>query len=244
MSTRSRKPANPNSASTTAARAEAAPAKKTRATVTVPSKLARGSEAVAKKGTLTRVATRKTAAAPARRSRDASEASATAPRPARAARKTAGTTVAGKAVRKTASATAAPKAREALPKRSRAAAPVAPVEQLRKAVRHALEELKARDVVEIDVREKTSVCDWFVVVSGTSSRHVKSLAEEVVKAAKGLKMPPLGVEGEREGEWIVVDLADLVVHIFQPRVREFYALEKLWGVPGAPAASVHALAAS
>jgi ribosome-associated protein len=236
VSTRSRKPASP-STSSSSARAKPAPAKK--AASTAPAKLARGSGTAARKGTLVKVAPRKSAAAaPARRARSTSADGAVS-RPVRAVRKTAGSGSA--APRKAAATQVAPKTREALPKRARAATPVAPVEQLRKAVRHALDELKARDVVEIDVRDKTSVCDWFVIVSGTSSRHVKSLAEEVVRAAKGLKMPPLGVEGEREGEWVVVDLADLVVHIFQPRVREFYALEKLWGVSGAPVATVHAL---
>lgn len=114
-------------------------------------------------------------------------------------------------------------------------------EQLRLAVLNALEEMKARDVLALDVRDKTSITDWFVIVSGTSSRHVKSLADEVVKAAKALNLPPLGVEGEREGEWVVVDLADVVVHVMQPRTREFYALEKLWGVSEvAPEASLEA----
>jgi ribosome-associated protein len=258
VSTRSRKPAS-QSTSSSSARAKSAPAKK--AASTAPTKLARGSGTAAKKGTLVKVAPRKSAAAaPTRRARSTT-ADGAASRPVRAVRKAAGTSTATPrkaagtstaaprkaagtstaAPRKAAAKQVAPKTREALPKRARAATPVAPVEQLRKAVRHALDELKARDVVEIDVRDKTSVCDWFVIVSGTSSRHVKSLADEVVKAAKGLKMPPLGVEGQREGEWVVVDLADLVVHIFQPRVREFYALEKLWGVSGAPVATVHAL---
>ncbi|AAM41887.1 ribosome silencing factor [Xanthomonas campestris] len=97
-------------------------------------------------------------------------------------------------------------------------------------VREAVEELKAKDVVEIDVRGKSSVCDYMVVASGTSTRHVKSIAEEVVKFAKRLDVMPLGVEGEREAEWVLVDLGDVVVHVMLPRVREFYALERLWTV--------------
>ncbi|MBV6791977.1 ribosome silencing factor [Xanthomonas euvesicatoria] len=97
-------------------------------------------------------------------------------------------------------------------------------------VREAVEELKAKDVVEIDVRGKSSVCDYMVVVSGTSTRHVKSIADEVVKFAKRLDVMPLGVEGEREAEWVLVDLGDVVVHVMLPRVREFYALERLWTV--------------
>ena len=97
-------------------------------------------------------------------------------------------------------------------------------------VHAALEELKAKDPVEIDVRGKSSVSDYLVVVSGTSTRHVKSIADEVVKFAKNLGVMPLGVEGEREAEWVLVDLGDVVVHVMLPRVREFYALERLWTV--------------
>ena len=97
-------------------------------------------------------------------------------------------------------------------------------------VHAALEELKAKDAVEIDVRGKSSVSDYIVIASGTSSRHVKSIADEVVKFAKNLGVMPLGVEGEREAEWVLVDLGDVVVHVMLPRVREFYALERLWSV--------------
>jgi ribosome-associated protein len=98
----------------------------------------------------------------------------------------------------------------------------------------ALEEIKAKDLVEIDVRGKTSVCDFMVIASGTSTRHVKSLADEVVKASKQAGYQPLGVEGEREAEWVLVDLGDVVVHVMLPRVREFYALERLWTVGDQP----------
>jgi len=105
---------------------------------------------------------------------------------------------------------------------------------LLKSVRNALAELKAVDAVEIDVRGKTSVCDFMVVASGNSTRHVKSIADEVVRHAKKLDCQPLGVEGEREAEWVLVDLGDVVVHVMLPRVREFYALERLWTVGDQP----------
>ena len=108
--------------------------------------------------------------------------------------------------------------------------PPPPVETLLKTVHAAVEELKAKDVVEIDVRGKSSVCDYMVIASGTSTRHVKSVADEVVRFAKRLDVMPLGVEGEREAEWVLVDLGDVVVHVMLPRVREFYALERLWSV--------------
>jgi ribosome-associated protein len=101
---------------------------------------------------------------------------------------------------------------------------------LRKSVIDALEELKAKDVREIDVRGKTSIADLLVIASGTSARHVKSIADEVSKYAKKAGVMPLGVEGELEGEWVLVDLGDVIVHVMLPRIREFYGLERLWTV--------------
>lgn len=112
--------------------------------------------------------------------------------------------------------------------------PPPPTPVLLKQVHSALEEIKARDTVEIDVRGKTSVCDFMIVTSGTSTRHVKSIADEVVRYAKKLDLQPLGVEGEQEAEWVLVDLGDVVVHVMLPRVREFYALERLWTVGDQP----------
>ena len=112
--------------------------------------------------------------------------------------------------------------------------PPPPVETLLKTVLAAVEELKAKDVVQIDVRGKSSVCDFMVIAAGTSTRHVKSIADEVVRFAKKLDVMPLGVEGEREAEWVLVDLGDVVVHAMLPRVREFYALERLWTVGDQP----------
>jgi ribosome-associated protein len=112
--------------------------------------------------------------------------------------------------------------------------PPPPTDVLLQQVQAAVDEMKAKDVVEIDVRGKTSVCDYMVVASGTSTRHVKSIADEVVRFAKKLDVQPLGVEGEREAEWVLVDLGDVVVHVMLPRVREFYALERLWTVGDEP----------
>nr|WP_305955970.1 ribosome silencing factor [Pseudomonas sp. Hp2] len=112
--------------------------------------------------------------------------------------------------------------------------PPPPLPVLLATVRDAVEELKAKDVVEIDVRGKSSVADYLVIASGTSTRHVKAIADEVVKFAKKLDVMPLGVEGEREAEWVLVDLGDVIVHVMLPRVREFYALERLWTVGDQP----------
>ncbi|MGN6512926.1 MAG: ribosome silencing factor [Lysobacteraceae bacterium] len=110
------------------------------------------------------------------------------------------------------------------------------------AVNAALDELKARDAVQIDVRGKSSVTDYMVVASGTSTRHVKSIADEVIRFVKKLDVQPLGVEGEREAEWVLVDLGDVVVHVMLPRVREFYALERLWTVGDQPPEALPTLA--
>jgi ribosome-associated protein len=104
------------------------------------------------------------------------------------------------------------------------------VEHLRQRVKAALDELKAKDVREIDVRGKTSIADFLVIASGTSTRHVKSIADEVVRYAKQAGMMPLGVEGQRDADWVLVDLGDIIVHVMLPRIREFYGLERLWTV--------------
>lgn len=96
----------------------------------------------------------------------------------------------------------------------------------------ALDDMKGVDVRVIDVRGLTSITDRMVIVSGTSTRHVKALADNVVLHAKQHGFKPLGVEGENPAEWVLVDLADVVVHIMMPEIRDFYALEKLWSVGG------------
>ena len=101
-------------------------------------------------------------------------------------------------------------------------------EELKDLAVTALEDLKAVELKTLDVHEMTTVTDWMVIASGTSDRHVKSLADSVVSRAKEAGVRPLGVEGERQGEWVLVDLGSVVVHVMQPRVRDFYNLEKLW----------------
>ncbi len=102
------------------------------------------------------------------------------------------------------------------------------VNELTTLVLDALNDLKAVDVRVLDVRDKTNVTDVMVVATGTSARHVKSLANNVVVKAKEKGETPIGVEGEDVGEWVLVDLADVVVHVLQAEVRDFYQLEKLW----------------
>lgn len=105
-------------------------------------------------------------------------------------------------------------------------------EQLRDLVVAALEDMKAADVRTLDVRGQTAITDMMVFASGTSDRHVKALSNSVLDAVRGTGVKPLGVEGDRECEWVLVDLNDVVVHIMLPRVRDFYNLEKLWDVGG------------
>ncbi len=103
-------------------------------------------------------------------------------------------------------------------------------ERVREAILVRLDAMKANDLKVIDVRGKTSVTDCLVIVSGTSSRHVKSMGDEVITTAKKLGVMPLGVEGQRDAEWMLVDLGDTVVHLMLPKTREFYGLERLWSL--------------
>ncbi|EAQ97202.1 ribosome silencing factor [Congregibacter litoralis] len=99
-------------------------------------------------------------------------------------------------------------------------------------VTEALDDLKGVNPVTLDVRELSNVMDYLIICSGTSSRHVKSLADNVSRMSKAAGHMPMGVEGEDAGEWVLVDLGDVVVHVMQPATRDFYDLERLW-VPGA-----------
>lgn len=103
------------------------------------------------------------------------------------------------------------------------------LDELKQLVITAIEDLKGENIVVLDVSDKTSVTDLMIIASGTSSRHVKSIADNVVEEAKKAGVMPLGMEGETQSEWVLVDLGDVLVHVMQPQVREFYDLEKLWG---------------
>ncbi|KHF26672.1 iojap-like protein [Solemya velum gill symbiont] len=103
-------------------------------------------------------------------------------------------------------------------------------EQLRDQTIAILDDMKAMDVNVIDVRGKTSITDFMIIASGTSDRHVKSIAEAVVFKSKQAGEAPIGTEGVTDGEWALVDLNGVVVHIMHPRVRDFYQLERLWSM--------------
>lgn len=99
---------------------------------------------------------------------------------------------------------------------------------LKQVVVDALQELKALDVKILDVSKISSFTDVMIIASGSSTRQVKALADKVVEKCRKTGVKPLGIEGEREAEWILVDLGDVVVHIMSPQMRDFYNLEKLW----------------
>lgn len=100
--------------------------------------------------------------------------------------------------------------------------------QLKELVVKAIEALKGNDVKVMDVRDMTSVTDSMIIVSGTSGRHVKSIADNVVGECKKNRVRPLGMEGDDRGEWVLVDLGDVIVHVMLPATRQFYDIERLW----------------
>jgi ribosome-associated protein len=119
---------------------------------------------------------------------------------------------------------------------AKAAPPPANVRRIRplvQVVEGALDEMKAVNVRVLDVHKLTDIADTMIIASGNSDRHVRSIADRIIEHAKKGGFRPMGVEGERDGEWVLVDLQDVIVHIMLPRVREFYRLENLWDVSAA-----------
>lgn len=97
-------------------------------------------------------------------------------------------------------------------------------------VHNALKDMKSKEIVDLDVRGRSTVTDHMIIASGTSKRHVGSIAEEVIIKMKAAGVQPLGSEGQGVSDWVLVDLGDVVVHVMMPDAREFYDLERLWGV--------------
>jgi len=102
------------------------------------------------------------------------------------------------------------------------------VKNIQKKITHALEDIKAFDVISIDVRKLTSVADFMIIASASSSRQTKALAKNVVEKMNEINIEVIGVEGEQEGGWVLVDVGDIIVHIMTPPTRAYYNLEELW----------------
>lgn len=107
----------------------------------------------------------------------------------------------------------------------------AKLEPLAQLALEALEDVKGQDILVLDVQPLTTVTDTMIICTGTSNRHVKSLAQSVAEKAKHSGHQPLGIEGQDQGEWVLVDLGGVVVHVMQAQARAFYQLEKLWTPP-------------
>ncbi|EIK43784.1 iojap domain protein [Cellvibrio sp. BR] len=101
---------------------------------------------------------------------------------------------------------------------------------LNQAIINALENLKGKEIVTLDVHELTDVTDTLIIASGTSSRHTRSLAENLVEETKKAGFRALGVEGLDAGDWVLVDYGDTIVHVMQQEARDYYELEKLWSM--------------
>ena len=102
------------------------------------------------------------------------------------------------------------------------------LDEVRRWIVEALDDAKAANILELDIRPLTQIADWMVVASGTSTRHVLALASRLREAGLRQGLKPAGVEGENGGEWVLLDFGDLIVHLMLPATREFYDLEGLW----------------
>ena len=102
------------------------------------------------------------------------------------------------------------------------------LDEVRRWIVEALDDAKAANILELDIRLLTQIADWMVVASGTSTRHVLALAARLREAGVRHGLKPTGVEGENGGEWVLLDFGDLIVHLMLPATREFYDLEGLW----------------
>ena len=111
---------------------------------------------------------------------------------------------------------------------------------LKSVVIEALADMKALEVKVLDVRGLTDIADFMVIASGTSDRHVRAVAQRVVDMTKEAGFRPHGIEGQQDGDWVLIDLNEMIVHVMLPRVREFYGLEKLWGMTLAKRAAARA----
>ena len=102
--------------------------------------------------------------------------------------------------------------------------------ELKNLVIQALEDVKGEEIICLDITQMTDISDYMVVASGNSNRQVKALVDSVLEKVRSLGTEPLGVEGQEQGEWVLIDLTDVIVHVMLPKVRDFYDLESLWSM--------------
>lgn len=105
------------------------------------------------------------------------------------------------------------------------------IDSVLKAVMTCLDDSKAEEITTIDIREKSALADYMVVASGRSGRHVSAVADHLLRELKALGFKSIKVEGLQSADWVLVDIGDIIVHLFRPEVREFYSLEKMWQMP-------------
>jgi len=106
-------------------------------------------------------------------------------------------------------------------------------------VRKSLDSAKAEDITSLDIRGKSALADHMIIASGRSSRHVNAICDQLLRALKENGFATSRVEGLNSGDWVLIDADDVIIHIFRPEVREFYALEKIWSEPDTDAGTVH-----
>jgi len=101
-------------------------------------------------------------------------------------------------------------------------------------IEDSLDDDQAIDVLSIDLQGKTAIADRMIIASGRSSRHVSAMADHLVDKLKAAGLKGISVEGQKHGDWVLIDAGDILIHLFRPEVREFYKLEKLWGDAAIP----------
>ena len=94
-----------------------------------------------------------------------------------------------------------------------------------------LDEHSAQDIIEIDIRGKSSISDYMIVTSGRSNRHVGALSDYLIKSLKNIGKKNIGIEGLKSCDWVLIDVGDVIVHLFRPEVRAFYNIDKIWSMP-------------